>query len=159
MPPTAATEAIVHGTAVARDGRAALLRGPAGAGKSDLALRAMSLCACGPAGPPLALVADDQVHVARAGADLFVAPPPQLAGLLEVRGLGIRTVPYCASARLALIVDLVPPEAVERFPDPWPFEALLGVSLPLLRLCAFEDSAPLKLALALSTEPWREGEG
>jgi hypothetical protein len=57
---------------------------------------------------------------------------------------------------LSLLVDLVAPEQVERLPDPWPSDMLLGVSLPVLQLAPFEASAPLKLALALTREPWRQ---
>lgn len=161
MPPTAATEdgVLLHGTAVAIAGRAALLRGPSGSGKSDLALRAAMLPAGTLAGGPFDLVADDQVQVRREGDGLTVSPPPRIAGLIEVRGLGILTLPHTARARLTLLVDLMTTGRPERLPDPWPFEDLLGIALPVLRLGPFEASAPIKLALALNREPWRSREG
>jgi serine kinase of HPr protein (carbohydrate metabolism regulator) len=151
----AATEIVVHGTAVALGGRAALLRGASGSGKSDLALRALAAPASSLVESSFGLVADDQVVIRATEDGLTVSPPQQLQGLIEVRGLGIFPVPHRSDARLSLLVDLVGPHQVERLPDPWPTDALLGVSLPVLRLAPFEASAPLKLALALTREPWR----
>jgi serine kinase of HPr protein (carbohydrate metabolism regulator) len=151
----AATEIVVHGTAVAVGGRAALLRGASGSGKSDLALRALATPASRAVAASFELVADDQVVIRATEHGLTVSPPDRLQGLIEVRGLGIFTVPHRSEAHLSLLVDLVGPNQVERLPDPWPAECLLGVSLPVLRLAPFEASAPLKLALALMREPWR----
>ena len=151
----AATEIVVHGTAVALGGRAALLRGASGSGKSDLALRALAAPASSLVEASFELVADDQVVIRATEDGLTVSPPDRLQGLIEVRGLGIVTVPHRSEARLSLLVDLVGPHQVERLPDPWPTDVLLGVSLPVLRLAPFEASAPLKLALALTREPWR----
>ena len=151
----AATEIVVHGTAVALGGRAALLRGASGSGKSDLALRALAAPASSLVEASFELVADDQVVIRATEDGLTVLPPDRLQGLIEVRGLGIVTVPHRSEARLSLLVDLVGPHQVERLPDPWPTDVLLGVSLPVLRLAPFEVSAPLKLALALMREPWR----
>ena len=151
----AATEIVVHGTAVALGGRAALLRGASGSGKSDLALRALAAPVSSLVEASFGLVADDQVVIRATEDGLTVSPPDRLQGLIEVRGLGIVTVPHRSEARLSLLVDLVGPHQVERLPDPWPTDVLLGVSLPVLRLAPFEVSAPLKLALALMREPWR----
>jgi HPr kinase/phosphorylase len=151
----AATEIVVHGTAVALGGRAALLRGASGSGKSDLALRALAAPASSLVEALFELVADDQVVIRASEDGLTVSPPDRLQGLIEVRGLGIFPVPHRSDARLSLLVDLVGPHQVERLPDPWPKDVLLGVSLPVLRLAPFEASAPLKLALALTREPWR----
>lgn len=137
----------LHATCVAlphrRGWRAVLLRGPSGAGKSDLALRLIDAGA--------RLVADDQTEIARRGRTLLATAPPSIAGLIEVRGLGIVPLPRDrrrASARIALLVDLVPPDRIERLPEP-ARETLLGVDLPVLALFPFEASAPAKLRLAL----------
>jgi serine kinase of HPr protein (carbohydrate metabolism regulator) len=151
----AATEIVVHGTAVALGGRAALLRGASGSGKSDLALRALVTSVSSLVEASFELVADDQAVVRATEHGLTVSPPDRLQGLIEIRGLGIFTVPHRSEAHLALLVDLVSLKQVERLPDPWPTDGLLGVSLPVLRLAPFEASAPLKLALALTREPWR----
>jgi len=137
----------VHATCVAlrrgRTWRGVLLRGPSGAGKSDLALRLIDEGA--------RLVADDQTHVVAKGRALLASAPPTLAGLMEVRGIGIvKLAPsqLLASARLALLVDLVPASKIERLPEP-AHETLEGVELPLLALSPFEASACAKLRLAL----------
>ncbi len=151
----AATEIVVHGTAIALGGRTALLRGASGSGKSDLALRAVATPASCLVESSFELVADDQVVIRAAEDGLTVSPPDRLRGLIEVRGLGIFAVPHRAHAHLSLLVDLAAPDQVDRLPDPWPTDDLLGVSLPVLRLAPFEAAAPLKLALALTREPWR----
>ncbi|MGA3401716.1 MAG: HPr kinase/phosphatase C-terminal domain-containing protein [Acetobacteraceae bacterium] len=122
----------VHGSCVSRDGDGVLLIGPSGSGKSDLALRLL--------GRGFSLVADDRVDIE----DGVAAPPPALAGLLEVRGLGIVRLPYAASARLALVAELG--VAAERLPAPGRHT---GLGLPLIRLDPAAASAPERVALAL----------
>jgi len=139
---------LVHGTCVAFGAHAALLRGSSGSGKSDLALRFLALPADGGTAPHL--VADDQVLVEALADTLVVSAPDTLAGKLEVRGLGIMTLPHLEQAKLVLIVDLVANDEVPRMPpEPLPHTTLLGVSVPNLQLASFEDSAPLKLKMAL----------
>lgn len=128
-----------------------MIRGASGAGKSDLALRCIAL----PASPLLPtsaeLVADDRVVLTSDGNKVRVEPPNTLAGRMEVRGLGIMTMPYVPWAFVELVVDLTAPADVDRLPDP-PLRAnLLGIDLPLLRLAPFEASAPVKLLLALAS--------
>ncbi len=138
----------VHATSVAlrsRGGRwrGVLLRGPSGSGKSDLALR---LLAAGGR-----LISDDQTRLAERRGALVAEAPPALAGMIEVRGLGVvrlRRNQLLARAPVGLLVDLVPPERVERMPE-HEREELLGVSLPRLALAPFEASAATKLFLAL----------
>ncbi len=132
---------LVHATCVAIDGKGVLLRGCSGAGKSDLALRLIEGGA--------RLVADDQVALVAKEARLVAAPPPALAGRLEVRGVGIVELPYQPEVTLALIVKLVPGDAVERLPQPG-FETIAGVRVPLIALAPFEASAPAKIRLALT---------
>ncbi|MCG5243161.1 HPr kinase/phosphorylase [Azospirillum doebereinerae] len=129
----------MHGTCVLLSGIGVLLRGEPGSGKSDMALRLIDGGA--------QLVADDQVVLRAVDGRLTATAPDTLAGLLEVRGVGILPVPDADSAELGLIVDLVPSERVERLPEPVR-EPILGVSLPRLALAAFEASAPAKLRLA-----------
>jgi serine kinase of HPr protein (carbohydrate metabolism regulator) len=131
---------LVHATAIAIDGRAVLLRGPSGAGKSDLALRLIDGGAH--------LVADDQVELRRAGERVLVTAPAAIAGLIEVRGVGIVRVEAAAEATLALLVDLVPSAEIDRFPDARS-EDVLGVAAPSIALSPFEASAAAKLRLAL----------
>lgn len=119
---------------------AVLLRGASGAGKSDLALRLIEHGA--------QLVADDQVLLRRDDKQILAQPPDGLAGLLEVRGLGILRLGHCAPARLSVVIDLVDERLVERLPEPLQTE-LLGISLPLYRLSPWATSAASKVRLAM----------
>ncbi len=137
----------VHATCVAlkhgRTWRALLLRGPSGAGKSDVALRLIETGG--------RLVADDQTHLAKVGRTLVATPPPSLAGLIEARGIGIVKLgrgQLLRRAPLALLVDLVRPDQVERMPEP-AREKILGFDLPKVALAPFETSIVTKLRLAL----------
>ncbi len=141
---------IHHGTAIALGHCAALIRGPAGSGKSDLALRCIGLAPTALIPSQTLLVADDQVQLSRTGKTLKAEAPATIRGKLEVRALGILAVPSLQTADLVLVADLVAPEKIARFPDPEPQTELLGLSLPLLLLAPFEASAPLKLLLALA---------
>jgi HPr kinase/phosphorylase len=122
----------IHASCASRAGDGVLLIGPPGAGKSDLLLR---LLARG-----FDLVADDRVDVL----DGIARPPPALAGLLEVRGLGIVRLPHVTSARLTLAVMLAPSDA--RMPAPARYDA---VDLPLVAIDPRAASAPERVAVAL----------
>ena len=137
----------VHATSVALrvtgQWRAVLLRGPAGSGKSDLAVRLVQEGG--------RLIADDQTHLAKQRRALIASPPPPLAGMIEVRGVGILRLvrnQLLARAPVALLVDLVPSDRIERLPEPQT-ETLLGITVPRLDLVPFEASAVGKLYLAL----------
>lgn len=143
---------VVHATAIALAGRAALLRGASGCGKSDLALRCLGMPVSPLAPAPFRLIADDQVRLHRQGDVIWTSAPPSLSGLIEVRGLGIYRLDCLPEAALALIVDLVPPDRIERLPDPRQ-EVVLGRPVTVLALDPRAPSAPLKLALALAGQP------
>lgn len=130
----------VHGSSVMIEGRGVLIRGQSGAGKSDLALRLIDRGAT--------LLADDYTQIEREGDAIFGSAPETVAGLIEVRGLGLVPMPHGQSAQIALVIQLIdtPPE---RHPDPLPTCKLCGLSLPLLMLNGFEASAPIKIELAL----------
>ena len=142
----AAGRVLLHATAVAIDGRAVLLRGASGSGKSDLALRLIDAGA--------RLVADDQSELCRQGDRIIVRAPAAIAGLIEVRGIGIMRLDALAEAPVALIVDLVLSEAIDRLPARLS-EAVLGLTLPRITVAPFDASAAAKLRLALRafTEP------
>jgi serine kinase of HPr protein (carbohydrate metabolism regulator) len=130
----------VHATTVALAGRAVLLRGAPGSGKSDLALRLVEEGA--------ALVSDDQTRLSRRGAELWAAAPAPLKDMIEVRGIGIVRINALDEAPVALLIDLVGEAEMERLPEPQR-ESLLGVLLPRLKLNAAAASAPAKVRLAL----------
>ncbi len=142
---------LVHASAFEVGGRAALIRGPSGSGKSDLVLRCLAVSTPPFASSPPVLVADDQVIVEPRDGRLMARCPAPIAGLLEVRGVGILRLAHTAVAEIALVADLTPGDAVERLPDPAGRVELAGIAMPMIRLDPFEASAPLKLLLALAT--------
>ncbi len=149
----------LHATCIAIAGKAALLLGPPGSGKSDLALRLIH-SQLQIAGRPVTtqLVADDQVLLQTLSDRLIARPPATLAGLCEVRGLGILRLPHLGEADVALAVQLTSPETIDRLPDRNRHFNVLDRRLPLVHLAPFDASAPLKVALALLLGPdnWRE---
>jgi serine kinase of HPr protein (carbohydrate metabolism regulator) len=132
---------LVHATAVAIGGRAVLLRGPSGCGKSDLALRLIDAGA--------RLIADDQSELRRDSDAVLVNAPHAIAGLIEVRGVGIVKLDALPAAPLVLIANLVAPQHVERMPEP-SNETIFGLAIPVVAIAPFEASAPVKLRLALN---------
>jgi len=132
----------VHGTTVAVAGAGVLLQGASGSGKSDLALRLIDGGAI--------LIADDRTILSRQGDQVVAQPPEPLRGILEVRGIGLIRVPTLVSIQLRLAVDLDMPS--DRLPAPI-FSTLSGVDIPLIRLSAFESSAPAKIRLAVGIGP------
>lgn len=145
----------VHGTTVALGTQGVLLRGPSGSGKSDLALRFLADSGKFPYPEEArSLVADDQTVLTLLDARIVASVPATIAGLLEVRGVGLVRVPETGSASgspitLRLVIDLVPASAIERLPDTETTTEILGCRIPCRRLAAFEPSAALKLALML----------
>jgi serine kinase of HPr protein (carbohydrate metabolism regulator) len=140
--------ASVHASAVKVGDGAVLIRGPSGSGKSRLAF---DLILAGRAGqiPPAILVGDDRVRLAATGGELWVRPSAELAGLIEIRGLGIRGCDHVGEARIRLLVDLAAKDAA-RLPEPETLIAsILGVEIP--RIPVFEGYAPLPLVVAALT--------
>ena len=130
---------MVHASTVAIDGRAVLITGASGAGKSDLSLRLID--------HGFTLVSDDQTIVKREGDRLIATPPPQLAGKLEIRGIGIIDMPYESGVPVALLVELT--SEIQRLPDDSRERPILGVALPLVSIDAMTASAASKVRLAL----------
>ena len=109
-----------HASCVAFGNKAVLIRGKPGSGKSDLVLRLIDTKGFGINQKPLhaKLVADDQVELIRVEHRIYVSPPKTLAGMLEVRGWGIMTLPHKARAILHLVVDLGSHAEIPRMPEP-----------------------------------------
>jgi HPr kinase/phosphorylase len=145
---TEAAPASIHGSAVKVGDRAVLIRGPSGAGKSRLAF---DLILAGRTGqiPPTLLVGDDRLMLRAAQDRLLVRPAGALAGLIEVRGLGIRRCDFAGEAIVGLLVDLGAEDA-ERMPPP---QALLGTvaGVELPRIPVKTGYAPLPLVVAFLT--------
>jgi serine kinase of HPr protein (carbohydrate metabolism regulator) len=119
-----------------------LIQGASGVGKSDLALRALTL--------GFRLVADDRTRIWVSGGALYGDCPPAIAGLIEMRGLGMAPQPALRLARIRLAVRCLSiPEAVERMPEP-AHQTLMNLELPVLAVRTLEASAPAKLIQALS---------
>lgn len=148
--------ATVHGTTLRIGGSGVLLLGPPGAGKSDLALRLIDQPGHGLGDAPLpaCLVSDDQTVVECRGEALFASPPPALAGLIEVRGLGILKVGHCSPVRLALAVRLTTAATVERMPELAKSRfQLLGTGLPMVLIDPTQPSAAARVRAAVSALP------
>ena len=129
----------VHASTVALDGRAVLITGPSGSGKSDLALRLLDR--------GFALVSDDQTLVRREDDRLIASAPLNIAGKLEIRGLGIVEMDHAGDMPVALLVELT--SDIARMPDDSRERPILGVSVPLVSIDAMAASAPSKVAVAL----------
>ena len=137
--------ATIHATAVLVGARAVLIQGPPGSGKSGLAL-ALLQAEQGRALPFACLVGDDRVHVEPVHGRLLVSPAAPLAGQIEVRGVGIMTMPHEPVAVVVLVVVLAAADA-QRLPEPNQQQtAIAGVTLPRLAVAAGTDPLPLLLA-------------
>lgn len=132
----------IHATCISLGGEGVLLLGKPGSGKSDLALRLIE-------NKKAELVADDRVDLFVENNKLFAAPPAAIAGLLEVRGVGIVRRPYLAKTEIKLAVDLVEkPADIERLPEAYAKD-LLGFKIAGLRLYPFEVSAVDKIVIKM----------
>jgi serine kinase of HPr protein (carbohydrate metabolism regulator) len=131
---------LLHASCIAIDGRAVLISGRSGTGKSDLAFRLIDRGAV--------LVSDDYTEVRRRNRQLVAVAPARIVGKIEVRGVGIVDMPHLAEAEVALLVDLN--GEVERMPEPQ-MRRLAGIDIPCVALTALEASAPLKVELLLKT--------
>ncbi|MCW3848745.1 HPr kinase/phosphatase C-terminal domain-containing protein [Sphingomonas sp. LB-2] len=129
----------IHASCVAIGGRAVLIEGRSGEGKSDLALRLIDRGAL--------LVADDQTICQRQSGKLNASPPPTIAGRIEVRGVGIIDMPHVERAPVDLLIVIL--DAPPRFPEDQRTRRIAGIDVPVLALAALEPSAPIKVELAL----------
>jgi serine kinase of HPr protein (carbohydrate metabolism regulator) len=131
-------EVVVHASCVAIGGRAVLIAGASGSGKSDLAYRLIDRGAV--------LVSDDYTALRAEAGRLLARPPERIAGRIELRGVGILTLPFASDMVVALVVDLE--LAPERLAEP-AGRSIGGVEIPSVGLSALEPSAPLKVEAAL----------
>lgn len=138
------TSIITHAGCALIGQSACLFLGPSGSGKSDLLLRLIDDGAM--------LISDDQVLLSRDAEHIIAQPPEKIAGLLEVRGLGVIRVKYTEQAPLTHVFKLVARDAIERMPDPH-FYDCLGMQLPLHYIHAFDNSVIMKIRLMMNETP------
>ena len=129
----------LHASTVALGGRAVLISGPSGSGKSDLALRLLDR--------GFTLVSDDQTIVRKDKDRLLASSPPTIHGKLEIRGVGIIEMETADDVPVALFVELT--SDIQRLPDDSRERLVLDVKLPLINVDAMTASAPSKVAVAL----------
>jgi serine kinase of HPr protein (carbohydrate metabolism regulator) len=129
----------LHASCIAKDGRAVLISGRSGSGKSDLALRLIDRGAV--------LVSDDYTVVRRVSGKLLARAPSNIEGRMEVRGLGILPFPHQNDIPVCLFVDLN--LDVVRLPEPREPVSVAGVRVPVVAVNALEASAPIKVEVAL----------
>ena len=138
----ATSSLLLHGSAVSLDDQGILLLGKSGRGKSDLALQMIDRGGT--------LIADDQVRLCRAGDRLIAEAPEVLAGLIEVRGVGILRVPHVAHA-LDLVVDLDIDGEEVRLPEPM-IASWHGIEVRKININGRSPSAAAKICMALNSE-------
>jgi HPr kinase/phosphorylase len=144
------TDSSIHASAVRVGDRAVLIRGPSGSGKSRLAF---DLLLAGRSGQiaPARLVGDDRVHVWQCETALMVRPAPALAGLIEIRGLGIRRCDFVPEASVGLVIDLDAPDA-ERLPPPEALQTRIqGILIPRIPVQKGFSGLPLVIAALTMT--------
>ena len=129
----------LHASCVASEGRAVLISGPSGSGKSDLALRLLDR--------DFVLVSDDRTIVRKVGARLIASPPETIKGKLEIRGVGIVEVETVSNVPVALFVELT--SDIQRIPDDSRERLIMGTGIPLVSVDAMTASAASKVAMAL----------
>lgn len=130
----------IHASCVAIKGRAVLIEGRSGEGKSDLALRLIDRGAT--------LVSDDQTVCQRTDGELLASPPATIAGKIEVRSVGIVEMDHVSRVPVALLIVIL--DSPPRFPEDVRKRRIAGVDVPVLALAALEPSAPIKAELALA---------
>ena len=136
---TALSSETLHASCVSIGGRAVLIEGLSGSGKSDLALRLIDRGA--------ALVSDDYTIVRRIDGKLIASAPPNIGGLIEVRGVGLVPMPFETDVPVALIASIA--ITIERLPDLNSTRIVAGVAIPTCLIAPLEASAPIKIEMLL----------
>ena len=142
-----------HGTCVLVGGKAVLLRGPSGIGKSSTAMRLL-LEPSESKSDFCRLVADDRVQVQISHGRIIASPPTRLAGLLEIRGVGIYKLPFEPRAQIGLVVDLMTARELANHSQRLPERASLstemkGVLVPFLCVGASDPTVAIRIRFAM----------
>lgn len=149
----------LHATTISLNGSAVLIRGASCSGKSSLALMVLETVGTGLGAEVITttLVADDQTVLLLRDGQIYASPPATIAGLLEVRGQGILTVPFARDIPLVLVVDLKPSAEIDRLPEHKDMEAeLLGLRLPCVTIDPHVPSAASRLRVAWARHTIRQ---
>ena len=134
----------IHTTCVNLNGKGVLILGAPGSGKSDLALRLIRHCGA-------KLVSDDRTDIQISENKIIAHTPSKIAGLLEVRGIGIQKMPYLETTEVNLAIELVKDfKDVPRLPDEMIYE-IGGIKIPCIKLYPFEVSATDKIVIKLDS--------
>jgi serine kinase of HPr protein (carbohydrate metabolism regulator) len=150
----AAQSATIHASAVLVGAHAVLIRGPSGAGKSRLVQELLQVAQAGLM-PFVRLVADDRAYLEARNGRLLVRPAPELAGLIEFHGVGIRRMPYEPAAVVGLVVDLAAEDAARLAPATARETVIDQVAVPRLAVAAGASALPSVLALLTSADAGR----
>jgi HPr kinase/phosphorylase len=153
---------LIHGTAIAIGDFGILIRGAPGSGKSSLALRMIDAPGFGAGATSLqaVLVADDQVLLEQSGSFLFASPPCALAGLIEMRGVGILSVPFQSKVMLNLVVDLKTWISISRLPEAHELSVVVdGLNIARVALDALDPAAPARLRACVTRLATPQGRG
>ena len=127
----------LHASTVTANGRAVVIMGPSGSGKSDLALRLLDR--------GFTLVSDDRTLIKKDGTRVIASAPPNITGKLEIRGIGIVDMDAVSDMPVALLVELT--SDIQRLPDDARERPILGVQLPIITIDAMTASALAKVEL------------
>ena len=130
----------IHSTSVVIDDNGVLILGDSGSGKSDLALRLIDNGAT--------LISDDISICRKNSNNIYLYCPPEIKGLLEVREIGIITVPFVEKIKLRLVVNLKSNNN-ERFPKESSFR-ILGIKIPIINIEGKNSSAVAKIKVKLN---------
>ena len=153
---TEAAGTSIHASAVRVGNHAVLIRGPSGSGKSRLAFDLLLAGRAGQTAPAI-LVGDDRIHLQPRAGELIASPAPALAGLIEIRGLGLRRCPFVAEAPVGLVVDLDAADA-ERLPPEGSFQTRVnGILIPRIPIKQGFSGLPVVIA-ALTMPPYSPAE-
>ena len=136
---TAEPSQLFQASVVVIGGRALAIEGPPGSGKSSLALALIDRGA--------QLIGDDGVTLTRHDTAIIASPPPNIAGLIEVHGVGLITLPIAPSAPLALVLTLA--ADADRLPQSAPQRDFLGVAVPCLPFAPGTIAPAMRAEIAL----------